>query len=98
MIKFVDPRGEASVEEYAYSLSYDFRSDPGESIITVALIANGFPDSELFIKKVGLALRERLPNLKTLFWNKNNAGVAASEGMLDDIFATCDAAITAYGH
>ena len=29
---------------------------------------------------------------------ERNAGVAASEGMLDDIFATCDAAISAYGH
>ena len=97
MIEFVDPRGETSAEEQAYVLSCDLRSDAGESI-TVALIANGFPDSELFVKKVGLALKQRLPNVKTLFWNKNNAGVAASEGMLDDIFATCDAAIAAYGH
>lgn len=97
MIKFIDPRGEASAEEHEYVLSCDLRGDAGESV-TVALIANGFPDSELFVKKVGLALRERLPNVKTQFWNKNNAGVAASAGMLDDIFATCDAAIAAYGH
>ena len=55
MIEFVDPRGEASAEEQAYFLSCDLRSDAGESI-TVALIANGFPDSELFVKKVGLSL------------------------------------------
>ena len=97
MIKFVDPRGEASADEQAYLLSCDLRSDAGESI-TIALLANGFPDSELFVKQVGLALEERLPKVKTLLWNKNNAGVAASEGMLDDIFATCDAAIAAYGH
>ncbi len=97
MKKFVDPRGKPSAEEHAYALRCDLRSDAGESM-TLALIANGFPDSELFVKKVGLALRERLPNVKTQFWNKNNAGVAASEGMLDDIFATCDAAIAAYGH
>ena len=96
-MKFIDPRGKPSAEEQAYDLSCDLCADAGENI-TVALIANGFPDSELFIKKVGLALRERLPNVKTQFWNKNNAGVAASEGMLEDIFATCDAAIAAYGH
>lgn len=97
MIKFVDPRGEASAEEQAYALSCDLRSDASEGI-TIALLANGFPDSELFVKKVSRALEERLPDIKTLCWNKKNAGVAASEGMLDDIFATCDAAIAAYGH
>ena len=49
MIEFVDPRGEASAEEEAYVLSCDLRSDAGESM-TVALIAIGFPDSELFVK------------------------------------------------
>ena len=96
-MKFVDPRGKPSAEEQAYAHSCDLRSDAGEGI-TIALLANGFPDSELFVKEMGLALRERLPNVQTLFWNKNNAGVAASEGMLDDISATCDAAIAAYGH
>ena len=45
MIKFVDPRGVVSTPEQSYDLSRDVRLNDGEGI-TVALLANGFPDSE----------------------------------------------------
>ena len=96
MIKFVDPRGEVATQEQSYDLSRDVRLNDGEGI-TVALLANGFPDSELFTKKVGLALEKRLPKIQTLFWNKHNAGVAANDEMLDEIFPQCDVAVAAYG-
>ena len=50
MIKFVDPRGVVSTPEQSYDLSRNIRLNDGEGI-TVALLANGFPDSELFTKK-----------------------------------------------
>ena len=97
MIKFIDPRGAISTPEEFYDLSLDIRPDAGSGV-TIALLANGFPDSELFTKKVGAALEARLPNVCTLFWNKHNAGVAANDEMLDEIFSQCDVAVAAYGH
>lgn len=97
MMKFIDPRGATSTPEKFYDLSLDIRLNAGKGI-TVALLANGFPDSELFTKKVGAALEARLPNVCTLFWNKHNAGVAANDEMLDEIFSQCDVAVAAYGH
>lgn len=97
MIKFIDPRGESSTSEQSYDLSHDIRINDGDGV-TVALLANGFPDSELFIKKVGLALKKRLPRVETMLWNKKNAGVAVSDEMLDAMFPKCDVAVAAYGH
>mgnify|MGYP006101560765 CR=1 FL=1 len=97
MIKFVDPRGASTTEIEPYELSKDIQADEGSGI-TVALLANGFPDSEVFIKKVGDAVKKRLPKIKTLFWNKGNAGVEVSDEMLKEILADCQVAIAAYGH
>ncbi len=97
MVKFVDPRGEVATPIEPYELGRDIRSDQGDGV-TVALLANGFPDSENFLVKVGEALIERLPKLKVKLWNKRNAGVAANDEMLAEIEATCQVAIAAYGH
>ena len=45
-----------------------------------------------------MALEKRLPKVQTLFWNKHNAGIAANDEMLDEIFPQCDVAVAAYGH
>lgn len=97
MIKFVDPRGSSKREIESYELSLDLRANNGAGL-TVALLANGFPDSEVFIEKVGEALKSRLPDIRTRLWNKGNAGIAASAEMLAEIVAGCQAAIAAYGH
>jgi hypothetical protein len=97
MIQFIDNSGAISTQEEFYDLSLDIRPDAGSGV-TIALLANGFPDSELFTKKVGAALEARLPNVRTLFWNKHNAGVAANDEMLDEIVSQCDVAVAAYGH
>ena len=97
MIKFVDPRGRSRTEIEPYELSLDLRANGGEGL-TVALLANGFPDSEAFIRKIGDALHKRLPNISTRLWNKGNAGIAAGPELLQDIVSRCQAAIAAYGH
>lgn len=97
MIEFLDPRGVAATEVEDYTLSMDLRAGEGNGI-TVALLANGFPDSELFITKVGEVLRQRLPKIKTRLWNKRNAGVRVSDEMAQEILTDCQVAIAAYGH
>ena len=73
MIKFIDPRGRVATPIEPYKLSKNVRKNKGEGI-TVALLANGFPDSELFFSKIGEAITKRLPKINIKFWNKGNAG------------------------
>ena len=97
VIKFLNPRASTAVEIEPYGLARDIRVEDGSGV-TVGLLANGFPDSELFLKKVASALETHLPNVKTRLWNKGNAGVPASEEMLAEVTSTCEVAIAAYGH
>lgn len=97
MLKFIDPRGNDATVIEPYTLSKDLRS--GESsATTVALLANGFPDSENFLRAVAKALKKRLPDLQTKVWNKGNAGIEASDEIVAEIVADCHVAIAAYGH
>ncbi len=97
VIRFLNPRASTAVELEPYGLARDIRPDDGSGV-TVGLLANGFPDSELFLKKVANALENHLPNVKTRLWNKGNAGVPASEAMLAEVTSSCQVAIAAYGH
>ncbi|NKB99380.1 MAG: hypothetical protein GKR90_12920 [Pseudomonadales bacterium] len=97
MVQFLDPRGEIATAEEIYNLTQDIRADEGAGM-TVGLLANGFPDSEKFLSKLGTVLESRLPKVKTKLWNKGNAGIAAGEKMLNEIKAHCQVAIAAYGH
>ncbi len=97
MITFHDPRGEIGVEAEPYTLSHDLTAGEGEGT-TAALLANGFPDSENFLAAIGAALTARLPKLTVKSWNKGNASIPAPQDMLDEIKASCQVAIAAYGH
>jgi len=97
MITFHDPRGEVATQAEPYQLAHDLRTDEGAQT-TVALLANGFPDSENFLSAIGAVLRERYPRLSIKTWNKGNASIAAPQAMLDEIQASCQVAIAAYGH
>ena len=97
MVKFIDPRGSVGTKIEPYDLSVNVRTQIG-SEMQVALLANGFPDSVLFMKKISLALYEKFPNIRTRIWDKGNAGVPASEEMLDEIESDCQVVIAAYGH
>ena len=96
MITFHDPRGECATQAEPYTLSYELTAD-GQGT-TVALLANGFPDSENFLDAVGRVLSARLPKLVIKSWNKGNASIPAPQEMLDEIKASCQVAIAAYGH
>ena len=95
MIKFHDPRARIGVEIESYRLSYDVRTGDGA---TVALLANGFPDSENFLVQIGKVMQALVPGLKVKHWNKGNASIPANDEILDDIEATCQVAVAAYGH
>lgn len=97
MVKFIDPRGSVATEMEPYELSAEVRANQGSGM-TIGLLANGFPDSEVFIRKVGDAIVERLPDIRTLVWNKGNAGAEVSDDMLQEILSGCQVAIAAYGH
>ena len=97
MIRFHNPVAKTAIAPEPYELSCDIRPEDGADL-TVGLLANGFPDSEVFIRKVGEAIQKRLPNITTKVWNKGNAGVPASEEMLREIAESCQVAIAAYGH
>ena len=97
MIRFHNPTAKTAVAPEPYELSCDIRPKDGADL-TVGLLANGFPDSEVFIRKVGESIQKRLPNISTKLWNKGNAGVPASEEMLKEIAESCQVAIAAYGH
>lgn len=97
MITFHDPRGEVATPMEAYELAHDLTAGDGMGT-TVALLANGFPDSENFLTALGEVLRERLPEIEVRAWNKGNASIPAPQEMLDDIKNTCQVAIAAYGH
>ena len=90
---FLDPRGSpvAPVEPYCGRTALA----AGE---TVALFANGFPDSVAFLEHVGAALTRVIPGLTVKLWNKGNASALASEQHLGEIQAECTAVVAAYGH
>ena len=97
MVDFLDPRGQTSIEVDVYDLKLNVRKNEGSNV-TVGLLANGFPYSELFMTKIAAVLEKRLPKIKTRLWNKGNAGIAASDEMLAEISGQCQVAIAAYGH
>ena len=97
MIRYHNPAAITAVKPEKYELFCDIRRNEGAEL-TVGLLANGFPDSELFIKKIGEALKKRLPRITTKLWNKGNAGIPASTKMLEEVAASCQVAIAAYGH
>ena len=97
VVKYLNPRASTAIEIETYDLAHDIRENDGSGV-TVGLLANGFPDSELFLTKVASVLESRLPNLETRLWNKGNAGVPASREMLEEVTSSCHVAIAAYGH
>ncbi len=92
MIEFHDPRADVGTEQMPYNLIL------GNGDVTVALLANGFPDSDAFLEQIGSVLAEAAPGVRVRHWNKGNASIIANDAMLTDIETECDAAIAAYGH
>ena len=95
MIEFHNPQGERAVPADPYTLGIDLAANPPS---VVGLLANGFPDSENFLRHVGTELERLIDGIEVRVWNKGNASIAAPDSMLDEIQARCDAVIAAYGH
>ena len=95
MIEFHNPQGERAVPADPYTLGIDLAANPPS---VVGLLANGFPDSENFLRHVGTELERLIDGIEVRVWNKGNASIAAPDNMLDEIQAQCDAVIAAYGH
>ncbi|HAR32253.1 MAG TPA: hypothetical protein DCR65_12050 [Gammaproteobacteria bacterium] len=94
MIQFHDPRAATDITCLPYTLGIDLES---QSEITVGFLANGFPDSDVFLVAVAEALAAHT-GIKAKHWNKGNASVPASPAMLEEIRGSCQAVIAAYGH
>ncbi len=95
MIEYHNPKGEVATKPTPYELGIKIR---GANQITVGLLANGFPDSENFLARIGEVIREIEPGVEIASYNKGNASVPANDEMLATITADCDAVIAAYGH
>lgn len=93
-VTYVDPRGEVARLDEPYGLAIDLAA--GEPVI--GLLANGFPDSGVFMDAVGEALACLLPRAGLRRFDKPNPSAPASEGLLKEIAAGCTAAVSAYGH
>jgi hypothetical protein len=91
-IQYHDPRAAPMTPAEPYTLRADL------SAPVVALLANGFPDSEAFLEAVERALASRLPEAKFRRFNKRNASIPAGPAMLDEIADQCTVAVAAYGH
>ena len=92
-MEFLDPRGVSSRSIEPYGLRAELKVGD-----TVALFANGFPDSVAFLDHVGQALSKELPGVEFIHLDKGNASALASEDHLSTIADTCSAVVAAYGH
>jgi hypothetical protein len=93
-IEYLDPRSEPSLPAAPYDLQID-TTTPG---LMVGLLANGFPDSVVFLDELGKALEKRLPEIRLQAFDKGNASTIADDALLDAITADCQAVVAAYGH
>lgn len=93
MVSFVDPRGVPGTAALHYGLRTPLREGA-----TIGLMANGFPDSDVFLDHIADAVSARLPAARFARFNKGNASKLADESMLDEAAEQCDAVIAAYGH
>ena len=95
MVDFHDPRGVVQTPIDAYELGVDLH---GHNDPSLALMANGFPDSAACLELLGEVLQEQLPSLRVTYFDKGNASIAAPEDMLDAAREAGVGVIAAYGH
>ena len=93
-VEYLDPRAEPGVPVVPYGLSLPADAGP----VTIGLLANGFPDSAVFLDALAEELNRLDPMWKFLRYAKPNASVPAGDQLLDGIAAECRAVVTAYGH
>ncbi len=95
-VTYLDPRGTTTrpIEPYEATLRI-----PAGKPLVIGLLANGFPDSEPFLHRVGEALLAHTPTgTKLMFRNKGNASAPAPEPLVDEMAAEAHCVVAAYGH
>ena len=95
MIQFHDPRGEVGTATVPYELGFDLQA---ANACNVGFLANGFPDSEPFLRALAAAMKARIPALQPHHWNKGNASIPAPDSMLAEVRRDCQALVAAWGH
>lgn len=93
-VSYLDPRAEPGIPVAPYALSLPADAGP----VTIGLLANSFPDSDVFLDALALELGRLDPAWKFLRYAKPNASALAGDQLLDGIAAECRAVVTAYGH
>jgi hypothetical protein len=97
-LRFLDPRAQPSAPISPYEVKLDWSPSSGKAL-NIALLANGFPDSDTFLGTVEISLRNALPKDTVFsFTNKGNASAPATKEMVAAIAANTHAVVTAYGH
>jgi hypothetical protein len=92
-VQYHDPRAAPLNPPEPYELKADL-----SQALTVGLLANGFPDSAVFLDAVETALRAELPNAEFRHYDKGNASIPAPEELLERIVSECEVVVSAYGH
>jgi hypothetical protein len=95
MIEYHNPEADTGIEHVPYTLS---AAITGADTVNIGFLANGFPDSEVFLEELAAAMQAIEPAIQVFAYNKGNATVAANEEMLTEITSQCAAAVAAYGH
>jgi len=93
MIKYLDPAGELASPPIAYELRLDVAARP----LTLALIANTFPDATSFMDCLEQSVLRELPGTNIRRFQKSSVDPIAPQ-LLAELTRSCDAAVTAWGH
>lgn len=94
-ITYLDPTSAPGLAVEPYSVS----SLPVGQAATIGLLANGFPDSIVFLDHVERALLEAAPVGSTVKrYAKPNASAIVSDQVLQKMTDECEAVVTSYGH
>lgn len=95
-VEFMLPRGEPLKFEH-YNLGLDSKDPPRR----VALLANGFPEADVFLEALAKVLREAWPETEfvpAVKASANQLNIGIREPLLSDLAESCDAVIIAWGH
>lgn len=95
MIEYHNPEAVVGIEKMPYALSTAITDTDA---IHIGFLANGFPDSENFLRELASAMKLLEPGIEAVSYNKGNASVPANEELLSEINSHCTAAVAAYGH
>ncbi len=95
MIEYHNPEGQVGIEPTPYALSTTIRGKDG---IAIGFLAKGSPDSESFGGALSQEMQKIVPGIQAHSYNKGNASIPASEEMLTELQANCQAVVAAYGH